>query len=93
MGVGVGGTHVTRYLPKNVLELLLFLTFLVSFARPRLWKHKGKLVHRDHGDGRTREESSLWAEGATVPETALGGSRSWGQNTCSSFLVKPGKLE
>lgn len=32
MGVRVGGTHIACYLPENVPELLLFLTFLVSTA-------------------------------------------------------------
>lgn len=63
MQVGVRSTHITRYLPENVVELLLFLTFLVSDARLWLWKHKGKQVHRDQGDGQTCEESSFWAEG------------------------------
>lgn len=45
MVVGVGGTHITRYLLENVLEVLLLFSFLVSVARPWLRKHKGKLAH------------------------------------------------
>lgn len=40
MGAGVGSTHITRYLLKNVVELLLLFTFLVGVARLWLWKHK-----------------------------------------------------
>lgn len=86
MRVGVGGTHITRYLLENVPEVLLLFTFRVSVARPWLWKHKGKLVHRGRGDGQTREESSSRAAGARVPTIAQGGGRSWVQGKCSSFL-------
>lgn len=76
--VRAGGTHIACYLPENVPELLLFLTFLVSVAGLWLWKDKGKLV----GEGgtmeirQTQEESSFWAKGNRMPKTALGGSRS-----------------
>lgn len=73
-GGGVGGTHVPRYLPEDVSELLLFLSFLVSVSRPWLWRHKGKLVHRDPGGGQSCEDSSFWAEGAIGPQIALGGT-------------------
>lgn len=86
MGVGVGGTHITRYLLENVPELLLLLTFRVRVARPRLWEHKGQLVHRGQGGGQTCEGGSSWAAGARGPTTAQGGSRSWVQGKCLSFL-------
>lgn len=81
----MGGTHIASYLPENVAELLLFLTFLVSVARLWLWKHKGKLVRGDQRNGQTCEETCFWAGGARVPKTVLGGSRSWAQGKCSSF--------
>lgn len=89
VGVGVAGTHITRYLLENVLEVLLLFSFLVGVARPWLWKHKAKLAHRG-GGGQTRRKV-FWPEGARVPTTARGAAGAASGQCC--FLVKPREQE
>lgn len=65
MGAGAGCTHITSYLPENVPELLLLLAFLVSVARPWLWKHKRKWFTRIKEMGRTVSKAP---SGLTEPQ-------------------------
>lgn len=84
VGVGVAGTHITRYLLENVLEVLLLFSFLVRVARPWLWKHKAKLAHR--GGGWTDPEESLLARRSQGAYNSPRGSRS-----CVRAMLLPGQ--